>query len=156
MKIQPIKQKDSSACGPASLKMAVSYFNLPISLNKINNLSQYHKKGGLYNKDLVKTLRKLGLKNKVINNASWSDLIKYNKPENVIIVSWMLRGYIGHFSVVDKVTTKDIYLAEPESGKIIKLDKLVFLRLWFDFDPKWYPQKNTDIHLRWMVVVSKN
>jgi len=155
MKIKLIKQKDSSACGPTSIKMAVDYFSFPISLSKINKISQYRKKSGLYNTDLVKTLNDLDLKNKVVANAKWSDLLRYNKPNNVIIVSWMLRGYIGHFSVVDKVNTKAIYLAEPESGRIIKLDKLVFLRLWFDYDPKWYPEKISDIHLRWMVVVSK-
>jgi len=155
MKIKPIKQRGSSSCGPACIKMAISYFNLPVSLNKINSVSKYHKKGGLYNQDLVKTLETLGIKTKVLNNATWSDLINYNKRDNVIIVSWMLKGYIGHFSVLDKVTPKAIYLAEPERGKIIKLDKLIFLRLWFDYDPKWYPEKNTDINLRWMVIVSK-
>ena len=155
MKIQPIKQRDGSSCGPACIKMVTSYFNLPTSLNRINIVSGYRKRGGLYNEDLLETLEKLGLKTKPLNNATWPDLIKYNKPNNVIIVSWMLRGYIGHFSVVDKVTAKTINLAEPESGKIIKLNKLVFLRLWFDYEPKWYPVKNTDISLRWMVVVSK-
>lgn len=135
--------------------MAVDYFKLPVSLNKINGTSKYRKKGGLYNKDLVRTLRELGLKTRVLTTATWSDLIRYNKIHNVIIVSWMLKGYIGHFSVVDEVTFKAVYLSEPESGKIIKLNKLVFLRLWFDYDPKWYPEKNTDINLRWMVIVSK-
>jgi ABC-type bacteriocin/lantibiotic exporter with double-glycine peptidase domain len=155
MKIKPIKQKDASSCGPASIKMVVNYFNLPISLNKIDKISGYKKKDGLYNKDLIKTLKVLGLKTKVKINSTWDDLIRFNKPNNVIIVTWMLRGYIGHFSVVEKVTAKDICLAEPESGKIIRLNKMVFLRLWFDFEPKWYPQKNTDIILRQMVVVSK-
>lgn len=155
MKIKPIKQKDSMSCGPASIKMAVDYFNMPISLNEINRVSGYKKRGGLYNRGLVKTLEILGLKTKVLNNSTWTDLIRYNKLSNIIIVSWMLKGYIGHFSVVDKVTVKAVYLTETESGKIIKLDKLVFLRLWFDYDPKWYPEKNADINLRWMVIVSK-
>jgi ABC-type bacteriocin/lantibiotic exporter with double-glycine peptidase domain len=155
MKIKLIKQKDNSSCGPTSIKMAAEYFNIPISLNKINKTSNYKKIGGLYNKNLVKTLEAVGLKVKTKSNSTWTDLINHNGPNNIIIVSWMLRGYIGHFSVVDKVTTKDIYLADTENGKIIKLNKLIFLRLWFDYDPKWYPKKNTDITLRWMVVISK-
>jgi ABC-type bacteriocin/lantibiotic exporter with double-glycine peptidase domain len=155
MKIKPIKQKDSMACGPASIKMAADYFKLNLSWNKIAAVSGYRKKGGLYNKDIVKTLNLLGFKTKIKTNAAWADLIRHNKQNNVIIVSWMLKGYIGHFSVVDKVSAKAIYLAEPESGKIIKLDKLVFLRLWLDYDPKWYPQKNTDINLRWIIIVSR-
>lgn len=155
MKIKPIKQKDSMSCGPAAIKMAVDYFDIQISLNEINKISGYKKIGGLYNKGLIKTLKVLGLKTKILNNSTWADLIRYNKPNNVIIVSWMLKGYIGHFSVIDRVNAKTVYLAEPESGKIIKLDKLVFLRLWFDYDPKWYPEKNSDINLRWMTITSK-
>jgi predicted double-glycine peptidase len=109
----------------------------------------------LYNKDLVKILKDFNFKVLVKTNSSWKSLNYYNKPRRVVIVSWMLKGYIGHFSVVDRVAADSIYLADPESGKIIKINKLVFLRLWLDYDPLWYPKKNTDITLRWMAVISK-
>jgi ABC-type bacteriocin/lantibiotic exporter with double-glycine peptidase domain len=141
MKIHPAKQKDDSACGPACIKMTVDYFELPFSLKKIEDVSQYKKKDGLSNKDTVNTLRRLDLQVKEVSNADWATLIKYNTPKNVIIVSWMLKGYIGHFSVVDKITKSAIYLADPEAGKIVKLPKLVFMRLWFDYDEMWYPKK---------------
>jgi hypothetical protein len=39
------------------------------------------------------------------------------------------------------------------------MEKIKFLRLWLDYEAKgtdkWYPEKNSDIQLRWMVVASK-
>lgn len=162
MKIKPIKQIDDSACGPTCIKMTVDYFKLSNSLEDINILSDYKNKDGLYNNDIVDVLNKIGLKTNIKNNATWNDLIKYNSDEKVIIVSWMLRGYIGHVSVVDKVTKEHIYLADSEDGEIIKMDKVVFLRLWHDYEPNgipikgWSPVKNIDIQLRWMVVVTNH
>jgi predicted double-glycine peptidase len=66
----------------------------------------------------------------------------------------MLNCYIGHFSVVDNVTDTHIYLNNPETGFIEKIEKIIFLRLWFDYDEHWYPEKNTDIQLRWMLMVT--
>jgi ferredoxin-fold anticodon binding domain-containing protein len=66
-----------------------------------------------------------------------------------------LRGYIGHVSVLEKVTNNYIFLADSEEGKITKLPRTIFLRLWFDYDEMWYPKKNTDIQLRWLVSVKK-
>lgn len=153
LKIRPVRQRDSSACGPASIKMVAEYFRLPISMAEIEKVSGYRRKGGLYNKDLEKTLQKIGFKVKSSTNATWGDLKRNNTQGKVIVVSWMFRGYIGHFSVVDNVTDKAVYLADPENGKIIRIDKDIFLRLWLDYDPKWYPVRNTDINLRWMAVV---
>ena len=67
----------------------------------------------------------------------------------------MMLGYMGHFSVVEKVNKDFIELADPHTGKITKMKKIMFMRLWMDYDDMWYPIKNTDIQLRWMCVVSK-
>lgn len=66
----------------------------------------------------------------------------------------MLKGYIGHFSVLNHVTKTHIFVADPNVGRIVKMPKLVFLRLWLHYDELWYPIKNTDIQLRWMAIVS--
>ncbi len=155
MKIPLIKQRDDSACGPASIQMVVNYFKLPYSWEQIAKLSQYKKKDGLNNKDLVDTLQKLGLSVQEKASAKWADLIRFNKSDKVILVSWMMLGYMGHFSVVEKVNKDSIELADPHTGKITKMKKIMFMRLWMDYDDMWYPIKNTDIQLRWMCVVSK-
>ncbi len=154
-KIKPIKQRDSIGCGPASIKMVSDYLGTNISMNKINQASKYKERDGLSNTELAKTLEELGFAVKEKNNASWEDLKNLNTKENVIILSWMQKGYLGHFSVLEKVTKDRIFLADPECGEIISMQKIIFLRLWFDYDELWYPEKNTDIQLRWLIIVSK-
>lgn len=155
MKIRPIKQKDDSACGPTSIQMTLAYFDLPYSFEEIAKISQYKKRDGLTNKNLVETVRSLDLVVREKANSTWTDLLRLNTNNKVIIVSWMKFGYIGHFSVVEKVSKDSITLADPHDGKNVKMKKIVFMRLWMDYDDLWYPSKNTDIQLRWMCVVTK-
>jgi len=155
MKISPIKQRDGNACGPTSIQMVLTYFRLSHSFKKIARISQYKKRGGLFNKDLVKTLKALNLIVREKANTTWADLIRFNTANKVIIVSWMKFGYIGHFSVVEKVSKHHITLSDPYDGKHARIKKMVFMRLWMDYDDMWYPLKNTDIQLRWMCVISK-
>ena len=122
---------------------------------KIAAVSKYKQRGGLNNVEFATTLKKLGLRLRARKVASWNDLKKYNNKDTVIILSWMLKGYIGHFSILDHVTKTHIFLADPDVGRIVKMPKLVFLRLWFHYDELWYPIKNTDIQLRWMGVISR-
>lgn len=154
MKIFPIKQRDASACGPTSIQMVLTYFKIPNSFKRIGEVSQYKKRDGLSNNHLVETLREFHLTVREKNNTTWGDLRRSNTKNQVIIVSWMKKGYIGHFSVVEKVTDKYIVLIDPEEGKAQRMQKIVFMRLWMDYDGIWYPRKNSDIQLRWMSVVS--
>src|SRR3989344_5879963 len=133
MKIKPIKQRDDSACGPTSIQMILNYFKIPYTFKEIAKVSGYKKKGGLYNKDLVLTVKKFGLNVQEKANSTWTDIGRFNKPDNVIIVSWMMKGYIGHFSLVEKVNKDSIGLADPDTGNITKMKKISFLRLRMDY-----------------------
>jgi ATP-binding cassette subfamily B protein len=155
MKIVPIKQRDGSACGPTCIKMAAQYFNVPITLDKIGKMSRYKQKGGLTNQNLIDSLKNIGLTPRTKSSATWGDLRKSSKPDCVTIVSWMKKGYVGHFSIVRSVKDDYIIIIDPEDGKLHKITKAIFLRLWMDYDDMWYPLKNTDVQLRWMCVVSK-
>jgi len=155
MKIAPLKQRDESDCGPTCIHMVAMYFGFPCSFEQIAKTSQYMKKDGLSNEDLVETMKKLEFVVRTKANATWADLMRSNTPDKVIIVSWMKFGYIGHFSVVESVDKDFIELADPQDGKIVKMEKIVFMRLWMDYDDMWYPSKNTDIQLRWMCIASK-
>jgi ABC-type bacteriocin/lantibiotic exporter with double-glycine peptidase domain len=159
MKIQAIKQRDASACGPTCIEMALKYFNIPHTVSKIAEVTNYKQREGMYNLDIVAALKAFGLKTKIRKNASWEDLKKENRKDTVVILSWMLDGYIGHVSVLERLDSKYIYLAEPTKGKTVKMEKIKFLRLWLDYEAKgkgvWYPKKNSDIQLRWMVAVSR-
>jgi predicted double-glycine peptidase len=154
-KITTIKQWDEDSCGPASIEMVAKYFESAHTRESIIESSKYKERDGMTNVQLVETLNELGYKTAIKNSVSWDELQKLNTPDVVIVVSWMLNGYIGHFSVIDDVTETHISLAEPEAGNIVQLEKIVFMRLWMDYDEKWYPEVNTDIQLRWLCAVEK-
>ena len=159
MKIAPIKQRDTNACGPSCIEMTLCFFGIPFTIKEIAKRTNYKNNGGLYNKQIVDTLQSYGLKTKISLNTTWEKLLESNTSDSVIVVSWMLDGYIGHVSVVEKVDQKNIYLAEPTTGKILKIEKIKFLRLWLDYEAKpdvpMFPESKSDIQLRWMVMVNK-
>jgi len=153
MNINPLIQPDDTACGPTCIQMATDYFGMNLSFKEIAKISQYKKKDGLSNPDLVETFEKLGLKATQKSNCKWSDLRRFLKSNKVVIVSWMKKGYLGHFSVVKDLGRDYIEIIDPEEG-VVKMEKIIFLRLWLDYDDMWYPEKNTDIQLRWLCAVS--
>jgi len=140
--------------------MTLKYFGIPHTVSDIAKVTNYKKEGGIYNKQLVSALQHYGLKTKVFKNVSWEQLMRLNTKDIVIVLSWMLDGYIGHISVLDKVDKNHIYLAEPTTGEILRIDKIKFLRLWLDYEAKtevpMYPKSKSNIQLRWMCVVSKS
>lgn len=154
-KITPLHQVDDSSCWPTSIYMALQYLWSPYSFDDIAEISQYLQKDWLTNNDLVSTLKLVNVSVREIKWATWDDIYKNNTDYNVIIVSWMLHGYIWHFSVVDAVDENFIMIADPDAWDIIKIDRIVFMRLWMDYDEVWFPEKNTDIQLRWMCVISR-
>ena len=160
MKVSPIKQRDSSACGPTCIEMTLKYFDVPHTVADIAKVTNYKKEGGMYNRQLVSVLQHYGLTVKTVKNTSWEKLMEVNTKDVVVILSWMLEGYIGHLSVLEKVDEKFIYLAEPTTGKLLKIEKKKFLRLWLDYEAQqeipMFPETKSDIQLRWMCVVSKS
>jgi ABC-type bacteriocin/lantibiotic exporter with double-glycine peptidase domain len=153
MKIKPLKQPDDTACGPTSIQMVSEYFDAGYTFPDVAKATKYIEKDGLGDLELVESLSALGFKVRHKINTTWSELMKANNENSVVIVSWMLNGYIGHFSVVDSVDKDSITIAEPEVGKLLTIEKIQFMRLWMGYDDMWYPIKNTDIQLRWMCVV---
>lgn len=155
MKIAPLKQPDEDACGPTCLLMVSDYFNLGFYFTDVKTLTNYQKEGGMSDVEMESTLKLLGLNAKLKTNTTWETLRKYNTADVVIIVSYMLEGYIGHFSVVNSVTDEAITLADPLTGTLRTYGKIHFLRLWMSYDEKWYPKKNIDITLRTICVAKR-
>lgn len=155
MKIEPIKQPNSIACGPTCIFMTTQYFGDKVSFKEIEKISKYKKEDGMTDEAVVTVCTKLGYKAKRMLNCSWKDLVAYNTKDAVLIVSWMVDGYKGHVSVVEKVTKTHIFIADPIVGKVIKINKIQFMRLWMEYDGLWWPNVSSDIHLRPLIVVKK-
>lgn len=155
MRIKPIKQKNSTACGPTCIFMVINSFGDKNTLRDIEKLSNYKKTDGMDDAGIAKVFDMLGYRAEVRKNTSWGDLISLRKSGFQIIVSWMKDGYKGHVSVLSKITDKHIFLADPDVGKIIKIEKIRFMRLWLEYDGHWWPNKVTDINLRTLIKIKK-
>ncbi len=153
MKIAVKKQPNCSACGPTVIQMITNYFKSPVSFAHISRLTKFKRSEGLSNTDIVNGLKELGYSVKTKTNVSWEQVKKLNTQDTVLVVSFMMEGYIGHVSLVEKVTDTHIILADPDEGEYIKIPKVQFLRLWMSYDDMWFPEKNTDIELRWLAIV---
>jgi len=152
MKLKILKVKsfqetlNSDYCGPASLKIVLDYYGFEKTEKELAKMAGWNKDLGVDDKGIKKAAEKLGFKVKVKNNSSFKDIEKWIRMGVPVIVNWFTRGRTdyadsnisdGHYSVVIGLDDKFIYLQDPEIGKIRKLDKENFMKVWFDFKGKY-------------------
>jgi ABC-type bacteriocin/lantibiotic exporter with double-glycine peptidase domain len=143
LKVKPFQETLRKGwCGPAVLKMVLQYYGINQTEMKLAKLSGATKVGGIDDKMIAMVLRLFGLKTKIKNNSNFFDVKKYLDKKIPVIVDWYTRGRRdysdsaiadGHYSVVVGLDKKSIYLQDPEIGRIRKLAKDDFLRVWFDY-----------------------
>lgn len=143
LKIKPFQETlNASMCGPASLKIVLDYYGLEKSEKELAKLCQHDKTLGVDDKKIKKLAERLGLKVKIKNNSNFKDIEKWLDKKVPVIVNWFTKGRQdysesevadGHYSVVTGLDEKHIYLQDPEIGKIRKLKRDDFMRVWFDF-----------------------
>jgi predicted double-glycine peptidase len=131
-----------SYCGPASLKIVFDYYGVERSEKELAVISGWRKGMGVDDKGIKKAAESLGFKVKIKNNSNFRDIEKLLNKGMPVIVDWFTRGRSdysdseiadGHYSVVAGLDDKFIYLLDPEIGKIRKIKRGDFLRVWFDF-----------------------
>lgn len=129
-------------CGPAVLKMVLRYYGVEKSEQELAKLAGTTENNGTDDKAITQVLKKFGLKSKIKNNGHFSDIKKCLDKGVPVIVDWFTRGRRdysdsavadGHYSIVVGLDVKFIYLQDPEIGKIRKLARDDFLRVWFDY-----------------------
>lgn len=162
------EQKRTSMCGPAALRIFLSFFKIYKTEEQLTRKCHATVARGTEPHQLVAALEELGFKTyKGINaggEKSWKMLDHWvNKMKLPVIVDWFspfdhpAKGsWDGHYSVVIRIDRKTITLADPEFKKkrerVVKISRTNFMRVWFDY-PSWgkndYPKKNKNIFLRW-------
>ncbi len=153
LSLKPFKQS-ASFCGPASLKMVLEFYGIKKSEKELAKLSGATKQHAVGAKGILDAAKKLGLKAFVKDFSTLSDIKKYVLKKKIpVIVDWFA-GQDGHYSVVVHIDRKNIWLQDPEIGKIRKLDLETFKRVWFDFPGNFLKNKN-QIIIRRMIVVYK-
>lgn len=131
-----------SYCGPASLKIVLGYYGVEKSEKELAKMAGWNKELGVNDKGIKQAADVLGFKVKIKNNSNYKDIENWLNKGVPAIVDWFTRGRSdypdlfmadGHYSVVAGLEDKFIYLQDPEIGKIRKIKRSDFMRVWFDF-----------------------
>ena len=150
-------------CGPASLKMVLEYFGESLSEKEIAKHCRRDSELGTSDADIVRAASLYGFNAVVKNNASFADIKQWLKREVPVIVNWFTRGRSdyddsevpdGHYSVVVGLDGRNIYLQDPEIGKLRKIRRDDFLRVWFDFEGRYI--RPDELIVRQIIAINRN
>ncbi len=163
LKIKPFQETlNAGMCGPASLKMVLDYYGIEKSEKELAKLCRHNINLGVDDKKIKKVAESLLFKVKIKNNSSFKDIEKWLDKGVPVIVDWLTKGRQdysesevadGHYSVVCGLDNNNIYLQDPEIGKIRKLKQDDFMRVWFDFRGEYIKQK--ELIIRQIIAIYK-
>jgi predicted double-glycine peptidase len=163
LKLKPHQQKiGNGACGAASLKIVLGYYGVEKSEREISKLANTDSELGTSAKGIARAARHLGFKTIIKDNCTFKDIEKWLKKGIPPIVDWLTRGRMdyedvnipdSHYSPICSLSDKNIFLQDPELGKIRMLARCDFWQVWFDFPGKAITRNN--IIIRRMIVVYK-
>ena len=165
LRIKPFQETlGQSACAPANLKMLLTYWNLPgkektdLELGKMLGTDP---ELGTTNRAFLQALRKFGLAATAKECATYEDIELWLRKGVPVVLDWFTPGRRdysegempdGHYSIAVGLDEKNIYLQDPEVGKMRTISRKQFWRVWFDFEEDWITNKD-DMVLRWMAAV---
>lgn len=129
-------------CGPASLKMVLAYYGVDNDEEEVAAKCGRDPDLGTDDNSIKKAAESYGFKVEIYNEASFEDIQHWLDKKVPVIVDWFTRGRSdyddsevadGHYSVVVGLDEQNIYLQDPEIGKLCTIDRDDFIRVWFDF-----------------------
>ena len=163
LKIKPFQETlNASMCGPASLKIVLKYYGVEAMEKELAKLARTSSDLGADEKGLAHAAKHFGFKVKIKTNSSFKDIEKWLDKKVPVIVNWFTRGRCdytnsdiadGHYSVVAGLDDKFIYLQDPEIGKIRKLERSDFMRVWFDFKGEYI--KPNELIIKQIIAIYK-
>ncbi len=150
-------------CGPASLKMVLAYWGVDKTEEELAQLCGTDRDLGTTDEGIKKAVEQLGFTAEIHNNSSFDDIHAWLDKKIPVIVNWFTRGRTdydesevpdGHLSVVVGLDGENIYMQDPEIGKLRTLDRDDFMRVWFDFKPAYITSWD-DLIIRQLIAVYK-
>ena len=163
IKVKPFQETlGASMCGPASLKIVLGYYGLDKSEKELAQLCKVDKNLGVDDEKIKRSAEALGFKVRIKNNGSFKDIEKWLDKNVPVIVNWFTKGRQdysesevadGHYSVVIGLDEKYIHLQDPEIGKIRKLKREDFMRVWFDFKGEY--MRSDELIIRQLIAIFK-
>ena len=133
---------NSGMCGPASLKMVLSYFRVEKTEKELAELCQTDADLGTDVASLKRAAESLGFNVDIKNQSTFDDIQEWLNKKVPVIANWFSKGRSdydessvadGHYSPVVGLDEQYIYLQDPEIGGLRKIVRDDFLRVWFDF-----------------------
>ena len=137
-------------CGPASLKIVLGYYGIDKTEKELAEMAGWKKDLGIDDKGIKKVAEQLGFKAVIKNNSNFEDIQRWLDRKAPVIVNWFSRGRNdypesetadGHYSVAVGLDDKFIYLQDPEIGRLRKIKRGDFMRVWFDFRGEYVKPK---------------
>ena len=163
LKIKPFQETlNAGMCGPASLKIVLDYYDIEKSEKELAKLCRHNKNMGVDDEKIKRVAGSLGFKVKIKNSSNFKDIENWLDKKVPVIVNWFTKGRQeysesevsdGHYSVVAGLDEKYIYLQDPEIGKIRKIKRDDFMRVWFDFKGKYI--KVDELIVRQIIAIYK-
>lgn len=161
LKVKPLQETlFMSYCGPASLKILLNYYGIDKTEKELAEMAGWDRDLGIDDKGIKRTAESLGFKVKIKNYSNFKDIEKWLKKDVPVVVTWFTRGRSdypdsetadGHNSVVTGLDDKFIYLQDPEIGKIRKIKRYDFMRVWFDFKGDYI--KKNELIIRQIIAI---
>lgn len=154
----------ASMCGPASLKMVLAYYGLEHTEEELAKLANTDPDLGTTDEGIKKAAESLGFVAEIKNNSTFEDIQTWLNKKVPVIVNWFTRGRIdypesdvpdGHLSVVVGLDDDYIYLQDPEIGKLRKITRNDFMKVWFDFTGAYINSWDEMIIRQLIVIYSK-
>lgn len=164
LNIKPFQETlNSSMCGPASLKMILSYYGVEKTERELARLCQTDSNIGTNAVSLKQVAESLGFNVEVKNQCTFDDIQQWINKKVPVIINWFSKGRSdydesvmadGHYSLVVGLDEQYIYLQDPEIGGLRKIARDDFLRVWFDFTGS-YIRTLDEMILRQIIAISK-
>lgn len=151
--IKPFKES-YGACGPASLKMVLDHYEINKTEKELSELTKCTPDDGTTAENIVKVAKSLGLKAEFKDNCDVIDIFDYVINQKIpVIVDWY-SVYEGHYSIVVDIDKENIYIQDPELGRLRAMRLKRFKSVWFDF-PGEFIDKPENLILRRLIIIHK-
>jgi len=147
LEIKPFQETlNAGMCGPASLKIVLGYYGIEKSEKELAEMCGHDSELGIDDEGIKKAAENLGFGVEIKNESNFKDIEEWLDRKVPVIVDWFTRGRQdypesevadGHYSVVAGLDEDNIYLQDPEIGKIRKIEKNDFMKVWFDFSGEY-------------------
>ncbi len=125
------EQSTDYSCGAACMRMILEELGIKKSEEELMKIMDCSPKSGIDNHQLPKLAEHFRLSYIVQRNSKVSDLARLQKQGYHIVVGMIDPiDNIGHFTIVKKVTAKEIEVIDPGHGPNHKLPLKVFKQNW--------------------------